>query len=270
MRSSSLTVAAVQTAALPYDKGKLDYYLTIAKSKGAKVVLFGEYVLNLFFKELAHTSPKLIEDQTRHHYEALKNAAFVYHLTIVAPMVLKSRGGFKKSLVRFSPAMVKTHDQQLLMPYPHWNEAAFFTNRSSSLTLPLFQVDGFKIAMMMGFELHFDPLWEMARKKRVDAVLLPTASTFESAPRWREIIKTRAFLNSLYVIRVNRTGHHTYDDQTWQFYGDSLVANPFGDVEEALGNKEEVLLATIERPILTEARRAWGFDRILKNHASKE
>jgi len=40
----------------------------------------------------------------------------------------------------------------------------------------VFKLNGFKIMVIGGFELHFSKFWEMVQKGRVDLVLLPTAS----------------------------------------------------------------------------------------------
>ena len=56
-----------------------------------------------------------------------------------------------------------------------------FANKIKKLKAPLvFKVDGFRIMAMGGFELHFDPFWKEVTKKKIDLVLLPTTSTFES------------------------------------------------------------------------------------------
>ena len=47
-----MKIALLQSAELPFDKAKLNYYLNIAKSEGVKLFVLPEYVLNRFFKEI--------------------------------------------------------------------------------------------------------------------------------------------------------------------------------------------------------------------------
>ena len=97
-------------------------------------------------------------------------------------------------------------------------------------------------------------------KKNVDVVLTATSSTFDSARRWEELLKMRAMLNNVYILRANRVGSYK-EEETWQFYGQSSLISPFGEVELTLGDKEEMLVATIEKESLAEARKLWGWKK---------
>lgn len=47
-----------------------------------------------------------------------------------------------------------------------------------------------------------------------------------------------------------------------EFYGDTLFINAFGEIESKLGSEEEMLI--IEPKKSDEARKLWGFDKIIK------
>ena len=261
----TLNIAALQLASLSFDKAKLDYYLTIAKSKNCQLLVLGEYVINLFFKELEKTPIALIKEQAAHQKETLKKMATNYNITIIAPTIIVEKDRPKKVIIKFSAASTQTYEQQLLINYKHWNEEKFFDNEARELESPMvFHIGKVKCAVMYGFEVHFDPLWHELHKKKVDVVIVPTASTFNSKPRWRDILKTRAFLNSTYVLRVNRVGSFHDKKVQWIFYGDSFLANPAGEIELSAGNKEEMMIATIDREIAANARKDWGFHHALQ------
>lgn len=266
MKHPMLTIAAIQSASLPYDKAKIDYYLTLAKTRGAKLVVLGEYLLNLFFKELENTPSAMIEEQSRFQMESLTLLAKVYNLTILAPLVTVEKGKFYKSLVKFSPATKKIFHQQVLIHYEHWDEQTFFANPQTPLKAPpIFTVEGIKVAVLFGFETHFDPLWLECSRKKVDVVIVPTASTFQSQQRWRSLLQTRAFTHSLYVLRVNRIGEYQHEQATWSFYGDTFLMGPDGRIEDALGTKEEMLLSVICRDNVQHMRKEWGFSHVLES-----
>jgi len=108
-------------------------------------------------------------------------------------------------IAKISGRSVTYYPQQFLINYPHWNEEAFFANAIEPVKSPLiFSIDGFKFAVMGGFEIHFDPIWDAISSKNIDAVLMPSASTFDSHNRWRELIKMRAFTHNCYILRANR------------------------------------------------------------------
>ncbi|RLA73023.1 MAG: carbon-nitrogen hydrolase family protein, partial [Epsilonproteobacteria bacterium] len=127
-----------------------------------------------------------------------------------------------------------------------------------------FMVDGFRVMVISGFELHFDIFWQYATEKQVDIVLLPTASTFGSHNRWREIIKTKAFLHGCYILRANRLGEYRDDEVKWKFYGDTMLVNPEGEVEMVLEDKESMLVESISKKEILEHRKTWGFEKELR------
>ncbi len=262
---SQLVVAALQLPTLGMNATRLEYYLKQAKQRDADVMLLGEYVLNHFFKEFATMSPNMVKEQTRKHTELLKNLAQKYKITFIAPIIITKKDGYHKTIVKISAKTTKYYEQQILLPYAHWNEKKFFANKVAPLKDAMtFTIKGFKVMVMAGFELHFDPFWQKVTEKKVDLVLLPTASTFGSHNRWREIIKTKAFLHGCYILRANRLGEYSDDEVKWKFYGDTMLVNPEGEVEMMLEDKESMLVEVIDRSEILEHRKSWGFEKELK------
>jgi len=255
-----MKIAALQLSTLPMSEAKLDYYFRICKQEGVEVVLLSEYALNSFFKELENMPISMIKEQSNHKIEALKKLCAVYDLHVIAPIV-NVKGDFcYKCNAHFSPKSVHFFEQQFLINYKHWNEEKFFANTISKYTLPLFLHGGLRFGIVSGYELHFDMVWAEVMRKNVDVVLVPTSSTFESSKRWEELLKLRSMLNNVYILRANRVGAYK-EEETWQFYGQSSLVSPFGEVELSLGDKEEMLVASIEKESLAEARKLWGWKK---------
>lgn len=256
-----MNIAALQLSTLPMSDSKLDYYMRICADKGVKLILLGEYVLNHFFKELEKTSLNMIKEQSTHHLETLKKMAKAYQVTLVAPVIRIEKRKPVKSVVKISPTgSVSYSSQQILIPYEHWNEAKYFGNEAEKIEAPYtFTLEGVRFAVLFGFELHFDLLWLHMQQKKVDVVLMPTASTFDSQIRWREIIKSRAFCNSMYVLRANRVGEYSGDSKVWNFYGESLITTPAGEIENILGDAEELLVTQVDKKFVRDTRKMWGF-----------
>lgn len=255
-----MRVAVLQLPSIGMSSTKLYNYVRIAQKKGVKLLLIGEGVLAPFFKELEGMSIAMIREQGEHHVKILRELAQTYAITIVSSMVIVKKGQPYKCVVKFAPHSTKYYYQQLLLNYTHWNEEKFFANEIAPLKAPMtFNIDGFKFAMMGGFELHFDAMFETVLSKNIDVILLPSVSTFESGPRWQELIKMRAFTHNCYMLRANRIGTYSSKDGDWNFYGDSIMANPFGEVEAHLGNAEELMICDLNKKVLREARRSWGF-----------
>jgi len=247
-----------QTEDLPFDKAKLSFYIQRAKKEGASLIVLPEYVLNRFFKELESMPLSFIKDQSRHQIKLLKNLSNIYNITIIAPVIKIIKDKKYKTVIKFSPNGLKYYYQQILMPYSHWNEAKFFDVKES---LPMvFNIDGIKFGVIFGFEIHFSKFWEFFKQKNVDCVLIPSVGTFNSYKRWYEILKTHAFLNTMYVARVNRVG--SFKD--WEFYGKSFVIDPEGENICMLGNKEEIGIVEINKNRIKEAKKEWRFNKLEK------
>jgi len=259
-----MRAAVLQLPAIGMSTTKLYHFVRIAHKHGVRLILLGEYLLNSFFKELPDTPISMIREQSEHHIKILRELAQNYTITFVAPMIIVRKKRAYKCIVKIAPSSVAYYDQQLLINYPHWNEEKFFANEVAPLASPMvFTIDGMKFAVMGGFELHFDPLWMEVMRKNVDCVLLPTLSTFESRQRWRDLIRCRAFTHHCYILRANRVGEYQEAGHSWKFYGDSLLMNPYGELEMSLGDTEELMIVDLHHAEVLQSRREWGFKEAL-------
>lgn len=259
-----MRAAVLQLSAQGLSSTKLYNYIRIASKQGVKVLLLGEYILNPFFKELENMSVSMIKEQADSQINILKELSSNYNMTIVAPLIIVKKKEVYKTVAKFAPSSTSYYHQQILINYSHWNEEKFFANETTSLHAPLiFNIDGFKFGIINGFELHFDALFQELSQKSVDCVLVPSVSTFDSYERWKTLILSRAFTHNCYILRANRIGEYQNSEIDWKFYGDSLLANPNGEVQEHLGNKEELMIVDMSHTEVVQSRRLWGFKEAL-------
>ncbi len=258
-----MKLAALQLSTLPMSEAKLDYYFRICEQKGVELILLSEYALNSFFKELESMPVLMIKEQTNHKIKVLKDLCKKYNLTVVAPIVLIKNKKLLKATAKFTPKSVHYYNQQFLINFKHWNEERFFDNPIETYVPQTFMLNKIRFGIISGFEAHFDIAWMEAMKKNVDVVLMPSSSTFDSSLRWQELLKTRAFLNSMYILRANRVGTYTQKEVSWNFYGHSKLVNPFGEIELSSGHKEEILLCNIDKDEVNRAKKLWGWRRDL-------
>src|SRR6202521_4297607 len=82
---------------------------------------------------------------------------------------------------------------------------------------------------------------------------------------WRTIQRAHAIANGVYVAVVNRVGFEgqpAAGDAGLDFWGNSFVADPFGQiVSEASNDKEEILVVECDPARSEETRRNWPFLR---------
>ncbi len=255
-----MRAAVLQLSSQGMSSTKLYNYIRIANKQGVKLLVLGEYILNPFFKELESLSISMIKEQADHQIKMLRELSTTYDMTIVAPLLLVKKKQVYKTIAKFAPSSTAYYQQQILINYPHWNEEKYFANDIKTIKSPLvFKVDGFKFAIINGFELHFDDIFTELKDKNIDCILVPSVSTFDSYERWKALILSRAFTHNCYILRANRIGEYKDDDISWRFYGDSLLASPNGELLEHLGNKEELMIVDMNHDEVLYSRKAWGF-----------
>lgn len=256
-------ISALQLPTLPMNEAKLDYYARICDKKDIRLVVLGEYVLNSFFKELESMPKGMIKEQSKHKIKMLKSICQKYNLTIIAPIVRIVEGKITKSILKASPKSMRYYPQYFFINFKHWNEEKFFYQEKEKYDLPTFNFEGVKYATIMGFELYFDFIWEQIDKKKVDVVLLPSVSTFDSKERWDELLRSRALTHNVYILRVNRIGTCKQKEGDWHFYGHSALIDPHGEMEECLNDEEAMLVVNIDKSKVQEARNLWGWRKAL-------
>ncbi|RDU65633.1 carbon-nitrogen hydrolase family protein [Helicobacter sp. MIT 14-3879] len=230
------------------------------KQKPSLIVL-GEYVSNLFFKEYKDKTKlqKTFLVQEKYFTQLAKK----YLTTIIVPIIECKDKEIFKSIMITNKDQVYYYRTQKLMEMEHWNEANFFNNTKVSLSKLkepfIFNIDGLNISVLSGWESHFDEFWIKLKKKNIDIVIVPTANTFNSNARWARMLQTRSFLNNCFVVRVNRIGSYFENNIEWKFYGNSFISLPNGNLGDMLGDKEGILVSQIDKELIDEAKNIWKF-----------
>jgi predicted amidohydrolase len=105
------------------------------------------------------------------------------------------------------------------------------------------------IGVMLGWDLAFP---EVARSLALDgAEIVCVCANWENpnADEWRAFLLARAYENAVYVAGANRVG----EEYTYQFFGDSMIVGPRGEVFGTVNGGEEGYV--VARVDLDEVRR---------------
>ncbi len=273
----------------PNSKVFSKYLSAVCKKERVDAVILGEYVANRFFKEyhLESRESRELRDSSDSHNShsdsrdskkardsidksALKREfsasvkyfsalAKKHKTTIVAPLIECEGEKIYKSILIAEPTKARFYRATRLMEFSHWDERAFFDNDLKAREPLVFSVGGLKTSAIFGWEAHFDEILVKLKKKGVDLLLVPTANTFGSNLRWQRLLQTRSFLNSCYLVRVNRVGEYVESGIRWQFYGESFVSLPDGNLGDMLGEKEGILVSEVNAESLQTTKQSWRF-----------
>ena len=119
--------------------------------------------------------------------------------------------------------------------------------------------EGARIVALQGAQVIFYPTsigWHPAEKKKFGAAQLDA---------WRTIQRAHAIANGVYVAVVNHVGFEgnpAAGDPGIEFWGNSFVADSFGQtVAQASNDKEEILVVECDPTKSEDTRRNWPFLR---------
>jgi N-carbamoylputrescine amidase len=113
-----------------------------------------------------------------------------------------------------------------------------------------------RIAALGGANILFYPTaigWHPSEKKKFGA---------EQLDAWRTIQRSHAIANGVFVAAVNRVGFEGTRKSGLEFWGNSFVSGPFGQIlAEASAKNEENLIVECDPHQLDEVKRNWPFLR---------
>jgi predicted amidohydrolase len=109
---------------------------------------------------------------------------------------------------------------------------------------------GWRLGLLVCYDIEFPEPARMLALQGADAVLVPTANMIEFDEVQRVLLPARALENRLYVAYANACG----PESCTTYGGLSTVCGPMGAALAQAGRSEALLLATLARNDLTEAR----------------
>jgi len=128
--------------------------------------------------------------------------------------------------------------------------------------LPVFKTsNGLTIGVQICFDRHFPEHFRVLSLQGANLICVPTTSDRKGERHWAFELQTAAYNNGCWVAGVNRVGvDEGCAGDDW--YGQSLLVDPHGDVVAQAGDREdEVLVADFDPAVVPKVRATWGFFR---------
>ena len=113
-----------------------------------------------------------------------------------------------------------------------------------------------RLTALKGAEIIFYPTaigWHLREKKEFGKSQLNA---------WLTIQRSHAIANGVFVVSVNRVGIEGKKDKAIEFWGNSIVFDPNGNIiAEASNDKEEIIICNIDLSKVEKVRQHWPFLR---------
>ncbi|MBZ5702180.1 MAG: carbon-nitrogen hydrolase [Acidobacteriia bacterium] len=185
-----------------------------------------------------------------------RRAAGVYHNTAV---VMNSDG-----------ALLGKYRKMHIPDDPLYYEKFYFT--PGDLGFVNFDTARGRIGVLICWDQWYPEAARLASLGGASVLFYPTAIGWHPAEKaqhgaaqldaWRTIQRAHAIANGVYVAAVNRTGYEGTPESGLEFWGNSFVADPLGQVlAQASSGQEEILVVECDPQRCEETRRNWPFLR---------
>jgi predicted amidohydrolase len=115
---------------------------------------------------------------------------------------------------------------------------------------PLVEFNGFKIGLLICYDIEFPEPARILALAGADILLIPTAQMEPYTQVAKLLIPTRAYENQLYVAYANHSG----SDDGLNYVGLSSICGPDGAVLAAAGTAEELIYAIADKAHHAEVR----------------
>ncbi|MEZ5395630.1 MAG: carbon-nitrogen hydrolase [Bryobacterales bacterium] len=253
-----------------------------AAKQGAQIVCLQELFRSQYFCQEENADLfNLAEPIPGPSSQALDKAAKQHCVVIVGSLFERRAAG-----VYHNTATVHDADGRMLGMYrkmhipddPLFYEKYYFT--PGDLGFKVFETRFGRIGTLVCWDQWYPEAARLTALRGADLLVYPTAIGWHPGEKdewgerqreaWRTIQRSHAVANNLYVAAVNRVGVEkplsesqdrplTY--QGIEFWGDSFVAGPMGEVLARAGSGEEILLAECDFAKIETIRRNWPFLR---------
>jgi omega-amidase len=108
------------------------------------------------------------------------------------------------------------------------------------------------VAPCICFDIRFPELARRVMHLGAEVLAVPAEFPHPRLDHWRTLLRARAIENQFFVVAANRTGK----DKTGNYFGHSMIINPYGEVVAEAGEKEEVLVEKIDLEEIESVRHA--------------
>jgi N-carbamoylputrescine amidase len=273
MTSEPLRIALVQMSCEAEPQRNLDKALTRigeAAARGAKVICLQELFRSRYFCQSEEArSFDLAEPIPGPTTEALGAIAAAHKVVVVGSIFERRTEG-----IYHNTAVVMDADGRLAGRYrkmhvpddPHYYEKFYFT--PGDLDFTAHRTAHATVGALVCWDQWFPEAARLVALAGAQIVFYPTAigwerGEVESVRRrqlqaWETVQRSHAIANGMFVAVVNRVG----PEDSLEFWGNSFVVDPFGEVIARAGaSAEEILVADCNLALIEETRRNWPFLR---------
>ena len=275
--SSITKVALVQMKMESEPKKNLNKAITnikLAQKRGANIVCLPELFLSHYFcQEEKHDNFDLAEKIPGPTTKILSDLAKKIKIIIIVPLFEKKVSGLyhNSCVVIDEQGKILGNYRKMHIPDdPQYYEKFYFT--PGDLGFKSFNTKHGTIGTLICWDQWFPEAARLTALKGAEIIFYPTAIGWHPREKqefgqsqlnaWLTIQRSHAIANGVFVVSVNRVGTEGSHGKLIEFWGNSIVFDPNGNIiAEAKKQKEEIIMCSLDLKKVEKTRQHWPFLR---------
>ncbi|HZG56165.1 carbon-nitrogen family hydrolase [Paenibacillus sp.] len=151
----------------------------------------------------------------------------------------KSAGGVKNTIFAYDRTGARVSEYSKIHLFRLMEEEKYLQEGGAIGKL---RVDGAEAGMMVCYDIRFPELTRRLALDGAKVLFVPAQWPKPRLHHWRTLLLARAIENQMYVVACNRVGI----SRGTEFFGNSMIISPWGDVLAEGGEEETILRATLD------------------------
>ena len=248
--------------------------IILAAKKKAKIICLPELFLSPYFCQTEnHSKFKLAEKipgkKTILYCELAKKLSVI----LIIPLFEKKTSGFYHNtsiIINEKGKIISKYRKMHIPDDPGYYEKFYFT--PGDLGFKSTKTKYAKIGSLICWDQWFPEAARLTVLKGAEILFYPTAIGWHPKEKkkfgksqldaWIIMQRSHAIANGVFVAAINRTGLEKIGNKKIQFWGNSMIIDPSGNiVARAKSEKEEILICDINLSKIENVRNHWPFLR---------
>ena len=271
------TIGLIQTKVSQSQKNNLENSIKKIKEaakKKAKIICLPELFLSPYFCQTEnHSKFKLAEKIPGPTTDIYSNLAKELSVILIISLFEKKTSGFYHNtsiIIDESGKIISKYRKMHIPDDPGYYEKFYFT--PGDLGFKSTNTNYGKIGSLVCWDQWFPEAARLTALKGAEILFYPTAIGWHPKEKkkfgnsqlnaWITMQRSHAIANGVYVAATNRVGIENVKNKKIQFWGNSLIIDPNGNIiKKANSNKNEILICDIDFKKIETARQHWPFLR---------
>lgn len=231
-----------------------------AEHKPDLVVIPEFFNIEYAFRRVSYDVFQLAEPEDGPSLSRVRQAARDHGVNLIATLYTKDGPGFYHDT-----AFVIRPDGEIAGKFEKMHPAGptitglerLYYRRGSGFRV--FDICGWKVGISICYDYRFPETARCLALLGAELIVMPFASPYTAI--WPKSIPTRAWENSVYAATCNKVGTEGGGDGAVEFPGDSMIADPNGDIIAQAGGEETIIVAELDRGLVDSVRDRNGMFR---------